>query len=120
MLVVDDDLACRVLAALFLENAGYSPTAVGSVDRALERFDEDGADVVLTDLLMPERSGLDLLLALRERRARVPIVVVTGSDDAVLLELAVAVGAHAIVHKPYGAAELAAAAADALALDSAA
>jgi len=67
VLVVDDDLASRILAALLLEKAGYSPTAVATVRRALERIDEEGTDLVLTDLMLPGESGLDLCSS--ERRS---------------------------------------------------
>ena len=60
VLVVDDDLASCILAALLLEKAGHSPTAVPTVKRALERIGSEGSDLVLTDLMLPGESGLDL------------------------------------------------------------
>jgi two-component system, OmpR family, response regulator RegX3 len=101
VLVVDDDLACRILAALLLEKAGHSPTAVASVERALERFDRDGADLVLTDLQMPGESGLDLLLALRQRRSTTPVIVMTGAEDPELISRAFELGAKTVLRKPY-------------------
>jgi two-component system response regulator HydG len=114
VLVIDDDLACRVLAALLLEKAGYSPTAVGSVERGLERLEDEGADVVVTDLLMPDQSGLDLLLALRDRQSAVPVIVMTGSDDLELLALALELGAASVLRKPYSPEALSAAVSGAL------
>jgi DNA-binding NtrC family response regulator len=101
VLVVDDDLACRILAALLLEKAGHSPTAVATVSRALERIDDEGADLVLTDLTLPGESGLDLLIALRERRLDTPVVVMTGSDDVELIARALELGATTVLRKPY-------------------
>lgn len=101
VLVVDDDLACRILAALLLEKAGHSPTAVATVSRALERIDSDGADLVLTDLMLPGESGLDLLLSLHERRSDTPVVVMTCSDDVELIARAFELGAKAVLRKPY-------------------
>jgi hypothetical protein len=49
VLIVEDDLACRILSALLLEQDGYVPTAVPTVARALERLDVEGTDVVLTE-----------------------------------------------------------------------
>lgn len=109
VLVVDDDLACRVLAALLLEHAGHSPTAVASVERALERLADAKVDVVLTDLNMPGRSGIDLLALMQERRLTQPVVVMTGSDDDTLLERTVELGATSVLRKPYGTGELEAA-----------
>jgi DNA-binding response OmpR family regulator len=101
VLVVDDDLASRILAALLLEKAGHSPTAVPTVRRALERIDGDSADLVLTDLTLPGESGLDLLLGLRERGCHTPVIVMTGSDDVDLMARSLDLGAKAVLHKPY-------------------
>ena len=109
VLVVDDDLACRVLAALLLEHAGHSPTAVASADRALDRLAAAKVDVVLTDLNMPGRSGADLLVLMRERGWSQPVVVMTGSDDGVLIARTVELGATSVLRKPYGTGELEAA-----------
>src|SRR5690242_6627608 len=101
VLVVDDDLACRVLAALLLEHAGHSPTAVASVERALERLVDAEVDVVVTDLNMPGRSGIDLLRLMRERRLSQPVIVMTGSDDDEPIARTVELGATAVLRKPY-------------------
>jgi CheY-like chemotaxis protein len=101
VLVVDDDLSCRVLASLLLEKAGYSPSAVGSVARALERLEDDGADLVLTDLVMPGRGGLDLLASLRESKAAPPTLAMTGSDDEALAGRALELGARGVLRKPF-------------------
>jgi CheY-like chemotaxis protein len=116
VLVVDDDLACRVLAALLLEHAGHSPTAVASVERALERLVDAEVDVVVTDLNMPGRGGIDLLLLMRELLLPQPVIVMTGSDDDELIARTVELGATAVLRKPYGAGELEAAIGSALGL----
>lgn len=103
VLIVEDDLACRILAALLLEQDGYVPTAVPTVARALERLDAEGTDVVLTDLQLPGESGLDLLLNLRERRSALPVVVMTGSDDPQLIDRALDLGAQTVIRKPFSA-----------------
>ena len=116
VLVVDDDLACRVLAALLLQNAGHSPTAVASVDRALERLADAEVDVVLTDLNMPGRSGIDLLLLMQDRGLVQPVIVMTGSADDALIGRTVELGATSVLRKPYGTGELELAVAGALRL----
>jgi CheY-like chemotaxis protein len=116
VLVIDDDLACRVLAALLLEHAGHSPTAVASVERALERLADAEVDLVLTDLVMPGRSGIDLLLHMRERGLAQPVIVMTGSDDDVLIARSIELGAASVLRKPYRTGELEAAVDGALGL----
>ena len=64
LLVDDDEAACRLLAEV-LERDGYRVAAALSVEEALAKLEREGPfDAVLTDLRMPERSGLDLLRAL--------------------------------------------------------
>jgi CheY-like chemotaxis protein len=106
VLVVDDDLASRILVAILLEKGGYAPTAVPSVARALERIESEGTDVVVTDLIMPGRGGLDLLESLRERASRTPVIVMTGSDDDELADRALELGAEIVLDKLYLAEEL--------------
>jgi CheY-like chemotaxis protein len=106
VLVVDDDLANRIFVAILLETRGYSPTAVGTVSRALERIESDGTDVVVTDLLMPGRGGLDLLESLRERACDTPVIVMTGSADEELAGRALELGAETVIRKLYVAEEL--------------
>ena len=106
VLVVDDDLSIRVLVSLLLESAGYAPAAVGSVERALARLDEHGADLVLTDLQMPGAGGLELLDCLHFGGSHVPAVVMTGSDDEVLIDAALARGAAAVLRKPFSLEQL--------------
>jgi CheY-like chemotaxis protein len=114
VLVVDDDLASRILVAILLEKGGYSPTAVGTVSRALERIESAGTDVVVTDLIMPGRGGLELLESLRERARHTPVIVMTGSDDEELAGSALELGAEVVLGKLYLVEELHAAVAAAL------
>jgi CheY-like chemotaxis protein len=106
VLVVDDDLASRILVAILLEKGGYAPTAVPSVSRALERIESEGTDVVVTDLIMPGRGGLDLLERLRERASHMPVIVMTGSADQELVDRALELGADIVLGKLYLADEL--------------
>jgi DNA-binding NtrC family response regulator len=106
VLVVADDLATRIVVAILLETGGYSPTAVGTVSRALERIESDGTDVVITDLIMPGCGGLDLLESLRERACHTPVIVMTGSADAELASRALELGAETVLGKLYLAEQL--------------
>jgi CheY-like chemotaxis protein len=105
ILVVDDDASLRLLFALVLQGAGYEPTAVASVDRALERLASEHYDVVLTDLVMPGRTGLELLAALKVVAPEVPAVAMTGSDEDVRRQ-ARALGARDVLGKPLDADDL--------------
>jgi two-component system C4-dicarboxylate transport response regulator DctD len=101
ILLVDDELSHRILTATLLQGAGYSPTAVGTVARALERIGRDGPELVLTDLVMPGLDGLDLLRALRAMHADPLAIAMTASDDRELVDAAYELGALAVLRKPF-------------------
>jgi CheY-like chemotaxis protein len=69
ILLVDDLSYVRDAMAELLRGAGYAVEAVGSGPAALAALEQEGADVVLTDLYMPEMTGWDLVRAVRARGA---------------------------------------------------
>jgi CheY-like chemotaxis protein len=75
-LVVEDADAVRVLTGRILYAAGYQVIPVESGAAALERL--DAADVLVTDVVMPGMSGVELANAARERRPGLPVVFVSG------------------------------------------
>jgi len=76
VLVVEDADAVRVLTGRLLYGAGYQVVSVESGAVALERL--DSADVLVTDVVMPGMSGVELAVAARERRPDLPVVFVSG------------------------------------------
>ena len=84
ILVVDDEEAQRKVLAGFLRKRGYEILTAASVDEALELARAKTIDLVLTDLRMPERTGLDLVQDLRGVNPEIPVVVITafGSVDS--------------------------------------
>lgn len=88
VLVVDDDDATRQIITRMLERGGYQPEAVKSGVEALEWLDRHQCDVVLTDIVMPQMSGVDLELVLRGRHPDLPVVFMSGySESAVDLRV---------------------------------
>ncbi len=101
LLVDDDEAACRLLAEV-LERDGYRVAAALSVEEALAKLEREGPfDAVLTDLRMPERSGLDLLKIVREREPDALVLVLTAFGDAAAAGEAIRAGAYDFVSKPY-------------------
>lgn len=78
VLVVDDDSSVHILLSALLVKAGYAVVAVESVDEALLRLAAWPADVVVCDLSLPRRDGLDLLREVRARWPRVQVIMMTG------------------------------------------
>jgi DNA-binding NtrC family response regulator len=106
LLVDDDEEACRLLAEV-LEREAYDVVPALSADEALAKVDEAGPfDAVLTDLRMPEKSGLDLLRVLRERDPGALVLVLTAFGDAAAAGEAIRAGAYDFISKPYDIAAL--------------
>src|SRR4051794_2363727 len=78
VLIVDDDARQRSILAEMVESLGF--TAITAVDgqEALDLTAERPVDVILTDLIMPQVDGFELLRSLEERGDRTPTIVLTG------------------------------------------
>lgn len=79
ILVVDDDPDIRSLMRTFLETEGYEVFTSGDADRAVEIFGRVARiDLLVTDMYMPQRTGLDLAMELRRDRHDLPVLVISG------------------------------------------
>ncbi len=100
--VIDDDDAARDSLLFLLETEGIVASGHPSADAFVERLDSLGPlGCIVTDVRMPGMSGIELLQALRERGATVPIIVITGHGDIALAVEAMKAGARDFLEKPY-------------------
>jgi signal transduction histidine kinase/ActR/RegA family two-component response regulator len=109
ILVVDDEESLVHLAEEVLASLGYEPVGCVGASEALRIFSAapQRFDALLTDAIMPEMSGLELLAELRRVRPELPAILVSGYGGPDLNAAATAAGAHAVLMKPLGTAELA-------------
>jgi putative two-component system response regulator len=114
ILVIDDEPAIRNLIVEILQSGGHEVEAVDQFERALALLEYSEFDGVVSDILMPGCSGLDLLDAILARRPSLPVVLVTGAGTYEHLGQALARGAAGLVTKPFTHATLRSAVADAL------
>jgi DNA-binding NtrC family response regulator len=114
ILVIDDEEVIRSLIVEILETAGHDATGAESAERALELLETADFDLVVSDVIMPGLSGLELLEAVQSRRASLPVVLVTGAGTYETLSQALTRGAAGLVTKPFAHADLQTAVADAL------
>lgn len=107
VLVVDDEQLVRDLTVQVLERAGYEAVGSGDAQHALDLLDEGRFDLVVSDVVMPGVSGVELLNELRDRQPDLPVVLMTGgSPEPERTTRALELGANGIVYKPYSPAEL--------------
>ncbi len=78
LLIVDDEADLTSLFKSFFESLGYRVSVAHDGLMALHRDKHDPADVVITDLTMPEMNGRELVAQLRQRRADLPVIMMSG------------------------------------------
>jgi two-component system, NtrC family, nitrogen regulation response regulator GlnG len=99
--LVDDDASIRWVLERALRQGGMSPTAFDHADTALAALRRERPDVLITDIRMPGRSGLELLTEIRDSQPELPVIVMTAHSD---LDSAVAAyqgGAFEYLPKPF-------------------
>lgn len=113
VLVVDDDPQLCQLLTQMLAASGHRVTATQNGDAALVAFHRQGADVVITDILMPQKDGIELISLLKVEAPELKILAVSGGSRHYarhfILDSAQVVGADAILAKPFTRSELIAA-----------
>jgi DNA-binding NtrC family response regulator len=105
LLVDDDHLVLSTLQELIAE-VGYDAIAVDNADAGLVHVRLGGLDVVVCDVAMPGRSGLDLLREVRCFDAGLPVILISGRATDEAVAAAVVLGAFRFLRKPTGVAEL--------------
>ncbi|MFL6551086.1 MAG: nitrogen regulation protein NR(I) [Povalibacter sp.] len=99
--LVDDDASIRWVLERALRQGGMAPTAFDHADSALAALRRDRPDVLITDIRMPGRSGLELLTEIHDSQPELPVIVMTAHSD---LDSAVAAyqgGAFEYLPKPF-------------------
>lgn len=112
LLIEDDEVMLRALARTF-QQAGCHIVGARDGDEGLARFAERTPDLVVTDILMPNREGVETILAMKARAPGVKILAISGGGRLgaeEVLGLVVRLGADAVLPKPFRSAEILAAA----------
>jgi DNA-binding NtrC family response regulator len=104
VLLVDDEAAVLFTLREVLADRGHEPVTAASGREALTKL--DGIEAVVTDLSMPGMSGLELLSAIRERDAALPIVLLTAHGSEKVAVSAMKAGAYDYATKPFDIDEL--------------
>ncbi|MFI5336536.1 MAG: PAS domain S-box protein [Opitutales bacterium] len=100
ILVADDDEGIRKLFHTALAAEGYEVELARDGDQVLKMLARHPFDLVITDLVMPNREGLETIMAVRKSDARLKIIAVSGAFGGAFLETAGLLGAEAAVAKP--------------------
>lgn len=108
ILIVDDDPVMRQFVEEALSTA-YSITSVKNGREALNLLATQNVDLVITDLIMPEMDGIELLIALRKTRPDLKLIAISGGGILInfdSLKAAKKLGACGVLRKPFELSEL--------------
>ncbi len=117
VLLLEDNQAYRELIAEVLRTEGFVVHAVGDGRRVNQILAENPIDLVITDLVMPERDGIETLTELHYTHPRLPVIAISGDvpmNTHLYLTIAQKLGAARVLAKPFHMSELVAAAREAL------
>jgi len=106
VLVIDDDAALRYTLEAVLSDAGFEVESSDGGEKGIAAFEARGADVVLTDLAMPDVDGMKVLQTLRAQDPSVPVLMLTAHGSERVAVLAMKAGAFDYLPKPFDPEEL--------------
>jgi len=106
VLVVDDSPIIRDLLTEFFRLERYTSVLATSVDEALQIVHTQSVDAIVTDIMMPGRTGLDLLIEVKHDFPHIPVILITGCYGRYGPEEAIAMGADGYFAKPFHNREL--------------
>jgi two-component system response regulator CpxR len=108
ILIIEDDRELAAMLGEFLAAEGFAVSAVEDAASAITALAGHGADLVILDVMLPGRNGLDLLRELRVRHPRLPVMMLTARGEPVDRILGLELGADDYLPKPFDPRELAA------------
>jgi two-component system response regulator (stage 0 sporulation protein F) len=108
ILVIEDDLEFQQTVKNFLECSGYGVCAFSDAMKALEFFAENPVDVVVTDLMLPGKDGLEAMLDILESRPQTTVIAMSGAatGNPRWLPCAELLGARRTFEKPFQLSDL--------------
>lgn len=109
ILVVDDDTQVLDVMSEMLRLEGHRVAVAENGQAAVEQMRDQSFDLVITDLIMPEKEGLETIADIRRQRSDLPIIAISGGGrigPTDYLETARFIGANATLAKPFGRQEL--------------
>jgi len=109
ILIIDDDFRIREVLRQILERAGYEVMEASDGKEGISLYREKQADLIITDIIMPKKEGLETITDLRIEFPEVKIIAISGGGrigPETYLELAEGFGANRLLTKPFGHEEL--------------
>jgi DNA-binding NtrC family response regulator len=104
ILLIDDEPALREILSRVLTDAGHRVVGAGNGKEASKALTMSAFDVVVTDVIMPEKDGMQVISEVRKKFPEVRIIAMSGGGHVSrdqYLKIAKGLGAHAVLEKPF-------------------
>lgn len=110
ILVVDDEPSVLEMVTAMIEPVGYDVIEAGNGAEACVICKEVPVDLIITDIIMPDKNGIDLIMEVKKEYPHIPVIAISGGGGITgrydYLEIAKLVGANNILRKPFELQEL--------------
>jgi len=109
ILIIETNLKIREVLRQILEHVGYEVMEASDGKEGISLYRERQADLIITDIIMPKKEGLETIVDLRAEFPKVKIIAISGGGrlgPETYLELAKGCGANRLLNKPFGHEEL--------------
>ncbi len=106
ILIADDDAAIRTVLNQALARAGYSPRATGNAATLWRWVSQGEGDIVITDVILPDENGFDLIPRIKKQRPELPVIVMSAQNTLMTAITATERGAYEYLPKPFDLSEL--------------
>lgn len=106
ILVAEDDASIRLGLVDTLESEGYNVCVATNGKEALQLFEDEGPDLAILDIMMPQLSGYDVCREIRKQNTSMPILMLSAKAEEIDKVLGLELGADDYVTKPFGMREL--------------
>ncbi len=104
ILIIDDEDELRSMLRRMLEQAGYEVTEAVNGAEGIKLYERDRPDLIITDIIMPEKEGVETIIALRQADPNLPIIAISGGgrlEATDFLTMAKKLGARHTLSKPF-------------------
>ena len=107
ILIIDDDPDTRSMLEDILKSASHQTFTAADGKEGLKQYLANPADLVITDMFMPDKDGFETIVELRKKFPTLSIIAMTGKDSATdILSIAQILGAAEVLQKPFTPAQL--------------
>lgn len=109
ILIIEDDMQLQGFVSELLESKGYEVVLADNGNQGIEAVEAHEPDLILTDLLMPEKDGVRVITEVKTKYPQIPIIAMSGGQSVfspVFLEAASTLGATKTLNKPFRNEEL--------------